>query len=126
MTDRDGRYAFLYYTALLLFFFPRNRLLVQLRVTLYGIVGSALGLAWGIATLAVAAYCGRRYGADSDESRAVIGMGLALLALMCESFLAVSLQTLKVELTDQAGSRKATSHNLSPRLISPCSFRFSC
>jgi hypothetical protein len=51
----------------------------------YGIFGSALGLAWANATLAIAAYCGRRYGADSDLSRAILGLGLAALALICKS-----------------------------------------
>ena len=48
-----------------------------------GVIGSALGLAWSNATLAIAAYCGRTYGVDSEQSNAVIGVGLALLSLIC-------------------------------------------
>ena len=49
-----------------------------------GILGSALGLGWSNATLAIAAYCGRRYGADSALPNTVIGIGLAILSFICE------------------------------------------
>jgi hypothetical protein len=51
---------------------------------MYGVLGSAIGLAWANATLAIAAYCGREYGADSGVARTVIGIGLASLAWICK------------------------------------------
>ncbi|OCF58481.1 hypothetical protein L486_04514 [Kwoniella mangroviensis CBS 10435] len=77
-----GQWAFLVYTSNLIFFFPRGRISVQLEATVLGTIGGILGIVWATATLAVAAWCGRRYGADSAESRAILGLGLALLALI--------------------------------------------
>ncbi|WRT70576.1 uncharacterized protein IL334_007574 [Kwoniella shivajii] len=76
-----GQWAFLVYTSNLIFFFPRGRISVQLESTVLGTIGGVLGLAWATATLAIAAYCGRKYGPDSSQSRAILGLGLALLAL---------------------------------------------
>ncbi|KAK8850420.1 hypothetical protein IAR55_004338 [Kwoniella newhampshirensis] len=78
----SGQWAFLAYTSNLIFFFPRGRIGPQLEATVLGVTGGTIGIAWACATLAVAAYCGRRYGADSNESRAILGLGLALLSLM--------------------------------------------
>ncbi|GFZ48402.1 hypothetical protein JCM24511_06150 [Saitozyma sp. JCM 24511] len=47
-----------------------------------GILGAALGLAVSMAALSVAAYCGRTYGPDSDQSRAVLGISLALMSFV--------------------------------------------
>jgi hypothetical protein len=79
-----ARYAFLPFTCILLFFFPRGGIVNQIESTLFGILGASLGLAWQCLVLAVAAYCGRTYGADSDTARAILGLGLAILALVCE------------------------------------------
>lgn len=49
------------------------------------ILAGTLGLAWSSATLAIAGACGRKYGADTDGPRAVTGLGLGLLALICEN-----------------------------------------
>lgn len=49
-----------------------------------GIAGGTIGIGWSSGTLAVAAWCGRRYGADSNQARAILGVGLALLCIACE------------------------------------------
>ena len=87
------------YTALVLFFFPAGNIVTQVEATgmlmnnnlvttayplALGVLASAIGLGWSNATLAIAAYCGRKYGVDSEQSNAVIGVGLALLSLFCE------------------------------------------
>ncbi|WWC92171.1 uncharacterized protein L201_007125 [Kwoniella dendrophila CBS 6074] len=77
-----GQWAFLVYTSNLIFFFPRGRLSAQLEATVLGVIGGILGITWSTATLAVAAWCGRKYGADSPQSRSILGLGLALLALI--------------------------------------------
>ncbi|WWC65162.1 uncharacterized protein I303_107776 [Kwoniella dejecticola CBS 10117] len=77
-----GQWAFLVYTSNLIFFFPRGRISVQLEATVTGTIGGILGIVWSTATLAIAAWCGRKYGSDSAESRAILGLGLALLALI--------------------------------------------
>ncbi|WWC72479.1 uncharacterized protein I206_106441 [Kwoniella pini CBS 10737] len=77
-----GQWAFLVYTSNLIFFFPRGRISLQLEATVIGTIGGILGITWSTATLAIAAWCGRKYGSDSAESRAILGLGLALLALI--------------------------------------------
>lgn len=100
LSDLGGEWAFLVFTTVLLFFFPSGSIVSQLEATgellyvfevrseltcvVFGVVGSALGLTWSYATLAIAAYCGRRYGADSQPANAIVGVGLALLSLVCE------------------------------------------
>ncbi|WVF67982.1 hypothetical protein IAT40_002744 [Kwoniella sp. CBS 6097] len=76
-----GQWAFLVYTSNLIFFFPRGHIGAQAESTVLGLLGGTIGIAWATATLAVAAYCGRTYGPDSDQSRAILGLGLALLSL---------------------------------------------
>ncbi|WVW80981.1 hypothetical protein I302_102972 [Kwoniella bestiolae CBS 10118] len=77
-----GQWAFLVYTSNLIFFFPRGRISVQLEATVLGTIGGVLGVVWSTGTLALAAWCGRKYGADSSQSRAILGLSLALLALI--------------------------------------------
>ncbi|WVQ95542.1 hypothetical protein IAU59_002639 [Kwoniella sp. CBS 9459] len=76
-----GQWAFLVYTSNLIFFFPRGHIGAQCEATVLGLLGGTIGIAWSTATLAVAAYCGRTYGPDSNQSRAILGLGLALLSL---------------------------------------------
>ncbi|OCF31748.1 hypothetical protein I316_06555 [Kwoniella heveanensis BCC8398] len=76
-----GQWAFLVYTSNLIFFFPRGHVAAQAEATVLGLLGGTIGIAWSTATLSVAAYCGRTYGPDSDQSRAILGLGLALLSL---------------------------------------------
>jgi hypothetical protein len=59
----------------------------------------------------VTAYCGRHYGPDSDLSRAILGLGLATLSLICKScplqYLSTALITrwIQQELLASFGSR---------------------
>nr|XP_031860189.1 uncharacterized protein CI109_004321 [Kwoniella shandongensis]KAA5527261.1 hypothetical protein CI109_004321 [Kwoniella shandongensis] len=76
-----GQWAFLAYTSNLIFFFPRGKIGPQLEATVLGVAGGTIGIAWACVTLAVAAWCNRNYGADSNEARAILGLGLALLSL---------------------------------------------
>ncbi|EIW69858.1 hypothetical protein TREMEDRAFT_73636 [Tremella mesenterica DSM 1558] len=77
-----GQYAFLVYTSFLLFFFPHGRIGIQLEDTALGIIAAAFGLAWSCLTLAITAYCGRHHGPGSSQSRAILGVGLAVLAFL--------------------------------------------
>ncbi|ODN99547.1 hypothetical protein L198_03391 [Cryptococcus wingfieldii CBS 7118] len=77
----SGQWAFLVYTSMLIFFFPRGRIGPQIELTVLGIAGGTIGIAWSSGVLAVAAWCGRRYGVDSDQTRAILGVGLALLCI---------------------------------------------
>ncbi|WVR08501.1 hypothetical protein IAU60_005556 [Kwoniella sp. DSM 27419] len=76
----SGQWAFLVYTSNLIFFFPRGHIGAQAEATVLGVLGGTLGIAWSTATLAVAAYCGRTYGSDSSQARAILGLGLAILS----------------------------------------------
>ncbi|OWZ61103.1 hypothetical protein AYX14_04305 [Cryptococcus neoformans] len=76
-----GEWGFLVYTSSLIFFFPRGRIGPQIEATVLGIAGGTIGIGWSSGTLAVAAWCGRRYGADSNQARAILGVGLALLCI---------------------------------------------
>jgi hypothetical protein len=59
----------------------------------------------------VTAYCGRHYGADSNLSRAILGLGLATLSLICRScslrhqFTALISRWIQQELLAPLGSR---------------------
>ena len=53
------------------------------RFPVFGFVGAVLGLAWTSVTLTIAAVCGRRYGSDSSQARGILGLGLALLSIIC-------------------------------------------
>ncbi|KAL7422678.1 hypothetical protein Q5752_001969 [Cryptotrichosporon argae] len=77
------QYAFLVYTTLLLFFFPRGRLFQQLESNAINFVGAILGLAYTSAVLAVAGWCGTHHGADSNEARGVLAVGLTVLSIIC-------------------------------------------
>ncbi|RSH85183.1 hypothetical protein EHS25_004990 [Saitozyma podzolica] len=77
-----GDYSFLCYTSLLLFFFPSGRISAQIEATVLGVLGAALGLAWSMVALAIAAYCGRLYGADSSQPRAILGTSLGLMSFV--------------------------------------------
>ncbi|ORX41135.1 Fusaric acid resistance protein family-domain-containing protein [Kockovaella imperatae] len=78
-----GQYSYLTFTALNLFFFPLGGIIYQVELTILGLLGCLFGLGISCATLAVSAWCGTHYGPDSNQSRAVIGTGLALLSLIC-------------------------------------------
>lgn len=77
-----GQYAFLVYTAQVLFFFPAGRLLPQIEATVHGLLGASFGLAWSCMTIAVSAACARTYGTESAPTRAVLAIGLACLAFI--------------------------------------------
>ncbi|WVQ86052.1 hypothetical protein IAT38_008220 [Cryptococcus sp. DSM 104549] len=77
-----GQWAFLVYTSTLIFFFPRGHIGPQIESTVLGIAGGTIGIAWTCGTLAVAAWCGRRYGPDSNEARAILGLGLGILCVI--------------------------------------------
>ncbi|KIR69149.1 hypothetical protein I314_00253 [Cryptococcus bacillisporus CA1873] len=77
----SGEWGFLVYTSSLIFFFPRGRIGPQIEATVLGIFGGTIGIGWSNGTLAVAAWCGRRYGADSNQARAILSIGLALLCI---------------------------------------------
>jgi hypothetical protein len=49
----------------------------------FGVVGRALGLAFACAVLAIAAAAAEDNGADTISPRAILGLGLALLAFTC-------------------------------------------
>ncbi|WVO17298.1 hypothetical protein L204_104990 [Cryptococcus depauperatus] len=76
-----GQWGFLVYTSMLIFFFPKGRIGSQIEATVLGVFGGTIGITWSYVTLTVAAYCGRRYGADSNQARAIMGVGLAMLCL---------------------------------------------
>ncbi|WVQ70744.1 hypothetical protein IAR50_000266 [Cryptococcus sp. DSM 104548] len=77
----SGQWDFLVYTSMLIFFFPRGKIGPQIELTVLSCAGGIIGIAWSCGVLAVVAWCGRRYGADSNQSRAVLGVGLALLCI---------------------------------------------
>ena len=98
---------------MVLFFFPAGNIVTQVEATgmltsnnlittaypvALGVLASAIGLGWSNATLAIAAYCGRKYGVDSEQSNAVIGVGLALLSLFGEFSAWVMANKLKLNL----------------------------
>ncbi|KAK4684367.1 hypothetical protein P7C73_g5815, partial [Tremellales sp. Uapishka_1] len=75
-------YAFLLYTCMLLFFFPRATVASRIEAAALGIAASTIGLAWSTAVLAIAAAVAKVHGPDSNAGRAVCGIGLALLTLL--------------------------------------------
>ncbi|TYJ55262.1 hypothetical protein B9479_004092 [Cryptococcus floricola] len=74
----SGEWAFLVYTSMLIFFFPRGRIGPQIELT--GKL-QRRSQTFPLTFLTVAAWCGRRYGVDSDQTRAILGAGLALLCI---------------------------------------------
>ena len=43
---------------------------------------AAFGMAWTVVALAIAARCADLYGADSNQARAVLGIGLASMSFV--------------------------------------------
>ncbi|GMK54467.1 hypothetical protein CspeluHIS016_0110530 [Cutaneotrichosporon spelunceum] len=76
-----GQYAFLVNTSVILFYFPKGRISTILENNTVSLLGALGGLGWSSAVLAVAAWCGTHYRADSTQSRSVLSVGLAFLSL---------------------------------------------
>ncbi|KAL1409882.1 hypothetical protein Q8F55_003881 [Vanrija albida] len=78
-----GEYSFLVYTSVILFYFPQGRVSQQLESNTVNFIGALCGLTWATIGVAIAASCGKTYGSDSPQSRAVLAVWLAILSVVC-------------------------------------------